>query len=93
MHLQKGSVHCICNRVSRQSADSGLGVAVGSKESWGVSSGVGLRMVPDVVQLLVWKAGPSVVVAVSILTVVGSGFTNLERQSAAFFFAPEIHSK
>ena len=45
------------------------------------------------VQRLVWKAGPSVEEAVSMLTDVDTGFTNLERQSAALFLAPEIHSK
>ena len=47
------------------------------------------------VQLLVLKAGPSVWVTVSMLIVVrvaGSYSTNLERQSAALFLAPEIHS-
>ena len=41
------------------------------------------------------KAGPSVEEAVSMLTDVDveMGFTNLERQSAALFLAPEIHSK
>ena len=41
------------------------------------------------------KAGPSVLVAVSMLIVVGvagSCSTNLERQSTALFLAPEIHS-
>ena len=46
--------------------------------------------------LLVLKAGPSVCVTVSMLTVVVvevGGSTNHERQSAALFLAPEIHSK
>ena len=46
--------------------------------------------------LLVLKAGPSVHVTVSILTVLGvvvGSSTNYERQSAALFLAPEIHSK
>ena len=45
------------------------------------------------VQLLVWKAGPSLEEPVSMLMVVLVGVTNLERQSAALFLAPEIHSK
>ena len=45
------------------------------------------------VQLLVQKAGPSVEEAVSMLTDVEMGFTNLKRQSAALFLAQEIHSK
>ena len=45
------------------------------------------------VQVLVWKAGPSFREAVSMLIDVPVGETNLERQSAALFFAPEIHLK
>ena len=45
------------------------------------------------VQLLVWKAGPSVEEAVTMLTDEAIGLTNLERQSAALFLAPEIHLK
>ena len=45
------------------------------------------------VGLLVWKAGPSVEEAVSMLTDVVIGLTNLERKLAALFLAPEIHSK
>ena len=45
------------------------------------------------VQLLVWKAGPSLEEAVNMLIDVLVGITNLERQSAALFLAPEIHSK
>ena len=44
------------------------------------------------VQLLVWKAGSSLEEAVSMLVVVLLGVTNLERQSATLFLAPEIHS-
>ena len=47
-------------------------------------------------QLLMLKAGPSVFVIDSMLTVVvvdvGSS-TNQERQSAALFLSPEIHTK
>ena len=45
------------------------------------------------VQLLAWKAGPSLEEAVNMLIDVLVGGTNLERQSAALFLAPEIHSK
>ena len=45
------------------------------------------------VWLLVWKAGPSLKEAVSILIDELVDVTNLERQSAALFLAPEIHSK
>ena len=44
------------------------------------------------VRLLVLKAGPSLKEAVSMLMDVVMGVTNLERHSAAIFFAPEIHS-
>ena len=45
------------------------------------------------VWLLVWKAGPSLREAVIMFIDLPVGGTNLERQSAALFFAPEIHSK
>ena len=45
------------------------------------------------VRVLVWKAGPSGVEAVSMLMEVPVGGINLDRQSAALFFAPDIHSK
>ena len=45
------------------------------------------------VQLLVWKASPSLGEAVIMLIDVLVCVTNLERQSAALFLAPEIHSK
>ena len=44
-------------------------------------------------QLLVWKASLSVEEAVSMLTDLVIGLTNLERQSAASFLVPEIHLK
>ena len=65
---------------------------MGSEESWGVVSGVGLGMASEVVRLLVLKAGLSVDEAVSMLTDVESGLTSLERQLAALFLAPEIHA-
>ena len=43
--------------------------------------------------LLVLKAGLSVEEAVSMLTDVAIGLTNLQRQSAALFLAPKIHLK
>ena len=45
------------------------------------------------IKLLVWKAGPSLEEAVNMLIDVLVGVTSLERQSAALFLAPEIHSK
>ena len=38
MHLQKGSVLCICSNASRQSAVSDFGVVVASWEMWGAVS-------------------------------------------------------
>ena len=45
------------------------------------------------VQLLVWKAGPSLEEAVIMSIDVLVSDINLERQSAALSLAPEIHSK
>ena len=45
------------------------------------------------VQLLVWKAGPLLEETVNMLIDVLVGVTNLERQSAALFLAPDIHPK
>ena len=45
------------------------------------------------VWFLVLKAGPSFIEAVSRLMEFPVGETNLVRQSAALFLAPEIHSK
>ena len=61
---------------------------------WGATSVGGFKVESEVlwVQLLVWKAGPSLKEAVSMLIDVPAGDTNLERQSAALFLAPDIHS-
>ena len=95
MHLQNGSVLCIWSKASRWSAVIGFGVVVGSWEMWGAASVWGVEVESKVfrVWLLVWKAGPSLEEAVSMLIVVLVDVTNLERQSAALFLAPEIHSK
>ena len=60
---------------------------------WGITGGVEVGSEILWVQLLIWKAGPSFVEAVSMLIDLPVGETNLERQSAALFFAPEIHLK
>ena len=60
---------------------------------WGINGGVEVGSEVLWVWLLVWKAGPSVMEAVSMLIDLSVGETNLERQSAALFLAPEIHSK
>ena len=61
---------------------------------WGAASVGRAEVESEVlwVQLLVWKAGPSLKEAVSMLIDVLVGDTNLERQSAALFLVPEIHS-
>ena len=96
--LQYGSVLCICSNTANLSAVSGFVVGV---VSWGICgeiSGCGgwidsrrgvLGMTSSV------KSGPSVCVAINMLTVVNVnvGHTNHERQSAALFSTPEIHSK
>ena len=95
MCLQNGSLPCICNKASQRSAVSGFGVVRGSWESWGVLSGWGIEVLLEVfwVWLLVWKADPLLEEAVSMLTDVVVCVTNLERQLAALFLAPEIYSK
>ena len=60
---------------------------------WGITGGVEVGSEILWVWLLVWKAGPSFMEAVSMLIELPVGETNLERQSAALFLAPEIHSK
>ena len=60
---------------------------------WGITGGVKVGSEVLWVQLLVWKAGPSWMEAVSILIDLFVGETILERQSAALFLAPDIHLK
>ena len=65
-----------------------------SWDTWGAASVGRAEVETEVlwVQLLVWKAGPSLKEAVSMLRDVLVGVTNLEKQSTALFLAPEIHS-
>ena len=95
MHLQKGSVHCIWSRASRRSSvmDFGVGWLSGEVSGCVATGVVGVVSGAFRVQLLVWKAGPSVTEAVSLFMVVLVGETSLKRQSAALFLAPDIHSK
>ena len=58
-----------------------------------LAEGVGVESETLCVWLLVWKAGPSGVEAVSMLMEVPVLGISLDRQSAALFFAPDIHSK
>ena len=60
---------------------------------WGIIGGVEVGSEVPWVWLLVWKAGPSFMEAVSILIDLFVGEINLELQSAALFLAPDIHSK
>ena len=103
MHLQKGSVFCICSSACNLSLVSGFGAASGV--AVGISgvtvSVLGCRVRSSVllcwtVLLLVWKAGPSWLMTVSIWTVACLSCwssTSLERQSAVLFWAPDIHWK
>ena len=60
--------------------------------SWSITGGVEVGSEILWVWLLVWKAGLLFREAVSMLIDLPVGKTNLERQSAALFFVPEIHS-
>ena len=105
MCLHKGSVLCICRSACSISSVSGFGMTSGVSVTL-VISGVtifviGCRVRSSVmlhwaVLLLVWNVGPSWLVTDNIWTVAclscGSS-TSLERQSAALFQAPDIHSK
>ena len=70
-----------------------MGVSSLEMCSWGITGGVEVGSEMLWVWLLVWKVGPLFMEAVSMLIDFPVGETNLERQSAALFFAPEIHSK
>ena len=73
--------------------DFGVGLLSRERSGCGITGDVGVESDVLCVRLLVWKAGPSITEAVSMLMGVLVGETNLERQSAALFLAPEIHSK
>ena len=105
--LQNGSILWIWSRASFLLAVKGFGVIswvvstiVKSDVAGFVTDGVFEGLVSLVVwhccevQLLVLNAGPSELVAVSIMTVASVLFgnlTNLERQSAALCLAPDIN--
>ena len=88
-------MHCICNRASRRSSVIvfGVGLLLWFMCGCGMAGEVGTESELFHVQLLVWKAGPSVIEAVSMLIVFSLGETSLERQSAALFCVPDINSK
>ena len=96
--LQKGLVFCMWRRASNLSAVRDLGVWFGTGETPGVILGCAVEVSSGRccgVWLLVLKAGPSVFETNSMLigaeVVLGSS-TKHERQSAALFLAPDIHS-
>ena len=98
MCFPNGPVLCICSKACNLSAVSGCGVVADSWEILGEILGCGVEVALGevcCVQLLVLKVGLSAGEAVGMLTDVDVevGFTNWERQSAALFLAPEIHSK
>ena len=105
MHLQNGSVFCICSRAYDLSLVSSFGMASGVSVTLVISGvtlsvlGHGVRssvMLHCVVLLLIWNAGPLWLVAESIWTVASlscGSSTSLERQSAALFWAFDTHSK
>ena len=69
MHLQKGSILCICSKASHQSAVNDFGVGVSSWDMCGVGVTGGAEVGSEIlwVWLLVWKAGLSFREAVSML--------------------------
>ena len=98
MHLQNRYILCICSSASILSAVRSFGVGFVSWKILGETSGCGVEVVSGqvvCVQLLVLKVGPAKWEAVSMWTDSNGdvGSTNHERQSAALFLAPEIHSK
>ena len=102
MHLQNGSILCICTSACNLSVVSGFGVVLGmsvtsgvTASDWGCTVGSSV-MLHWALLLLVWNVGPSRLVADSIWTVAGLSCgcsTSLDRQSPALFWAPDIHLK
>ena len=88
-------MHCICSRASWQLAVIvfGVGLLFWVMCGCGMAGEVGTESELFCVWLLVWKTGPSIIEAVSMLMVFSLGETSLERQSAALFCSPDIHSK
>ena len=103
MHLQNGSVFCICSKACSLSLLRGFGMASGVSVMLVLSdvtvSALGVRssvILHCEVLFLVWNVGPSWLVAVSIWTVACLSYrssTSLKRQPAALVWAPDIHSK
>ena len=92
MHLQKGSVHCICSRISLLSLVSGGGTFTLVLPGSGITNGA-------MVLLQVHVAGPSVGEAVTALmrmleaaALFSITSTSLDRQSVALLQVPDIHS-
>ena len=102
MHLQNGSVLCICSSACNLSVISGFEVVLGVSVTSGViASDCGCVVgsfveVHWTVLLLVLNTGSSRLVADSMLTVAGLSCGNSvshERQSAALLWVPDIHLK
>ena len=101
IHLQKGSVFCICRRACSLSPVRDFGVGSIAFVTSGVTSGCGCEVEVSKercwhIWLLVWKAGPLGLVADSMLISAGLSWGNStrhKRQSAALLHAPEVHLK
>ena len=100
IHLQNGSVFCICRSASNLSADKEFGVVFPVSVVTGTAaSACGVGSLDEccwAVLLLVLNAGPSMCVVDSMLTSVGllwGNSTKHDRQSAALLHAPDIHLK
>ena len=101
IHLQDGSVFCICRSACSLSTAKDFNVGLVTLVTSGVMSDCGCKVEPAVeccwrVQLLVLKAGPSRLVVDSMLILAGVSWGNStrhERDSAALLQATDIHSK
>ena len=100
IHLQNKSVFYICRIASNLSVDKDFGVVFSVSVTAGiVASACGVKSLDEfcwAVLLLVLNAGPSECVADSMLIAVGLFWgnpTRHDRQSAALFHTPAMHSK
>ena len=99
MHLQKGSVYCICCRVSLQSSMSGGGSLTLSVFDVDGTSAGGAVFVGVSVLLWVWKVGQfrgdvtTMLMEALEVSGVSLSSTICERQSAVLLWAINIHSK
>ena len=100
IHLQKGSVLCICSNISFQTSVRGadaLTLVVSCCDNDGISGDI--TFWDAFVLLQVWVAGPSVwdtateFMRMPVDTELSGTSTKHDQQSAASFCAPDIHSK